>query len=509
MENWLMETFLWNNQQLPVLQIVVPLLAAPLCLLINHRWYNWLFTLAVSSFSFFVATLLLLQVSQEGAEPISYYLGGWLPPYGIEIRIDQLNAFVLMLITAMSTVVLLSAHTSLENKIEIAPDKNTYLYVAYLLCLAGLVGILLTGDAFNLFVFLEVSSLATYTLIALGRDRRALWATFQYLVMGTVGATFILIGIGLLYMKTGTLNMADLAQRLPELSESRTIFVAFCFFIVGVCLKIALFPLHFWLPNAYAYAPTVVTAFLAASATKVALYVVIRFVFFVFGVEFSFTIIPLEKVFVILGTLGIIIASLVAIKQQNIKRMLAYSSVAQIGYMVLGVSLSTAAGLMAGLLHLFNHALMKGTLFLALGSILYRIGGVTLRHMQGVGKTMPFTMAAFLVGGLSIIGVPLTVGFVSKWYLLQAMLAEGWYLVSVIILIGSLLSVIYIWKIVEVAYFKAALPNNANVKESPLSLLIPIWILVAANIYFGIDTRLPVALTEQISIQLFQGVAIP
>lgn len=496
------------NDQLPILQVLLPLLAAPLCFVINHRGFNWLFTFLISGISCVISLLLLLEVSSNGSGYLSYHLGGWLPPYGIEIRIDQLNAFVLVLITAISTVILATAYTSLENKNEIDPGKQTYFYVTYLLCLAGLLGILITGDAFNLFVFLEISSLSTYALLALGRDRRALWASFQYLVMGTIGATFILIGIGLLYMKTGTLNMADLAERLANLQDSRTVFVAFCFFIVGVCLKLALFPLHLWLPNAYAYAPTIVTAFLAASATKVALYIVIRFVFTVFGVEFSFATIPLQEVFLILGTMGIIIASLVAIVQQDVKRMLAYSSVAQIGYMVLGVSMATLGGLMASLMHLFNHALMKGALFLALGAIFYRMGGVELKHFHGVGKQMPITMAAIVLGGLSIIGIPLTVGFVSKWYLLQAALLSGWYVVTAIILFGSLLSVAYIWKIVDAAYFKSPLPENGNVKEAPMSLLVPIWILVAANLYFGIDTSFTVTVSEQISSQLMSGATI-
>lgn len=492
------------STHLPILLVIIPLLAAPLCLLINHKKLNWLFTLLVSAVSFVIAVQLLLFVSSTG--PVSYHLGGWLPPYGIEIHIDQLNAFVALIITAISTLVLLSAYTSLENKNDISPGVNTYFYVAYLLCFAGLLGILVTGDAFNLFVFLEISSLASYVLIALGKDKRALWASFQYLVMGTIGATFILIGIGLMYMKTGTLNMADLAVRLPEMADTRTVFVAFCFFVVGVCLKMAVFPLHMWLPNAYAYAPTVVTAFLAASATKVALYVVVRFVFLVFGVEFSFTIVPLQAVFVTLGALGVLVASLVAINQKNIKRMLAYSSVAQIGYMVLGLSIGSAMGLMATLLHLFNHALMKGALFLSLGALFYRIGGVSLKHLQGVGKEMPFTMAAFVIGGLSIIGMPLTVGFVSKWYLLQAALEQSWYMVSLIILVGSLLSVIYIWKVVEAAYFKPAMAERAPVKEAPLSLLVPIWILVLANVYFGIDTSFSVTTTQQIAQQLLHGV---
>lgn len=495
------------TQLLPILQIVVPLLAAPLCLLINHQRLSWLFTWLISGFSFVVAVLLLMVVSNSESGVLSYHVGGWLPPYGIEIRIDQLSAFVLLVITAISTVVLTSAHTSLTSKFEIEANRHNYFYVAYLLCLAGLIGILVTGDAFNLFVFLEISSLSSYILIALGRNKKALWASFQYLIMGTIGATFILIGIGLMYMNTGTLNMADLAQRLPEVTDSRSILVAFAFFIVGVCLKLALFPLHMWLPNAYAFAPTPVTAFLAASATKVALYIMIRFIFNVFGVEFSYTAIPLSTIFALLGSLGVIVASVIAIYQTNIKQLFAYSSVAQIGYMIIGLSFYSAAGVMASLVHLFNHALMKGALFLALGAMLFKTGSVSLTKLQGVGQQMPFTMLAIVIGGLSIIGFPLTVGFVSKWYLLQAALTHGQFALAVIILFGSILSIVYIWKLVDTAYFKPAPETVNTITEAPVSLLIPVWLLIGANIYFGIDTRLTVSVAESIAQQLFSGVS--
>ena len=227
-----------------------------------------------------------------------------------------------------------------------------------------------------------------YSLIALGKDRRALWASYQYLIMGTVGATFILIGIGLMYQMTGTLNMNDLSRRLPEVEQTRTVFTAFAFIIVGVCLKIALFPLHRWLPNAYAYAPSIVTAVLAATSTKVAVYLLIRFTFSIFGISFSFTTVPLQTIFVILGLLGIFAASTTAIFQKNVKHLFAYSSVAQIGYMIVGFSISTTTGLMATLLHLFNHALMKSALFLALGAVMYRIGSVQLSQFNGLGRQM-------------------------------------------------------------------------------------------------------------------------
>ncbi len=475
---------------LPILQVILPLLAAPSCLILGRPALAWGFSFATSAAAMLISMLLLQQVWLEG--PISYFLGGWEAPWGIEYRIDLLNAFLLLIVSSLSTVVLAGARQSVAAEVE--PNKQTLFYVSWLLCLAGLLGILATGDAFNVFVFLEVSSLSTYTLISLGRDRKALWASYQYLIVGTIGATFILIGIGLMYMMTGTLNMQDLAQRLPVVADTRTVFAAYAFVIVGVCLKLALFPLHLWLPNAYAYAPSAVTAFLAATATKVAVYLLIRFSFTVFGADFGAMDIPLHQLFIALGLIAVFSASLVAILQIDIKRAIAYSSVAQIGYMIIGLGLGSAAGLQATLLHLFNHALMKGALFMSLAAVALRMGSTRLNDLAGLSQRMPLTAMAFVLGGLSLIGVPLTVGFISKWYLVIATLEMGMWPVAALILVGSLLAVMYIWRVVEVMYFRDP-PASSQVSEAPVSVLLPLWLLVVANIYFGIDTALPVSVT--------------
>ncbi len=474
-------------------------MAAPLCLFLKRPKLVWLFTCIVTALTFLISVLLLQQVITHGT--LVYELGGWAAPWGIEYRIDQLNAFILCIISGISAVVAMAAHTSLQK--ELSKDRHIYFYMLYLLSLTGMLGIVATGDAFNVFVFLEISSLSAYALIAMGNDRRALWASYKYLIMGTVGATFILIGIGLMYQMTGTLNMHDLAQRLPEVSQTRTVFVSFAFIVVGVCLKLALFPLHLWLPNAYAYAPSIVTAMFAATATKVAVYLLIRFTFTIYGLSFSFTTLPLNILFLVLGLTGVFVASVAAIYKNNVKHIFAYSSVAQVGYMIVGLSVGTAAGLTATLVHIFNHALMKGALFLALAGVMYRLGNVQLSGFQGLGRQMPLTMAAIVVGGLSLIGVPLTVGFISKWYLVLAVIENGWWPVAVLILLGSLLAIVYLWRIIEMAYFKPANEHSETVKEAPFSILIPVWILVIANIYFGIDTRISVGIAQSAAQSLF------
>jgi len=220
--------------------------------------------LLVSLISFAIAAILLQRVL--GGDPITYLLGDWAAPWGIEYRVDVLSAFVLFLVSGIGSVIMIFAPHSIASEV---PEERIYLfYTMYLLTLSGLLGMTITGDVFNLFVFLEISSLSTYVMISLGNSARAMTAAFRYLILGTVGATFYVIGVGMMYQMTGTLNMADLATRLPMVAETRTILVALSFLTIGIGLKIGLFPIHGWLPNAYAFAPSIVTAFLAATATK-------------------------------------------------------------------------------------------------------------------------------------------------------------------------------------------------------------------------------------------------
>ncbi len=480
---------------LPALQVVVPLLSAPLCVLIARPRMAWAMALVVSALALAMSAALLQQVLVSG--PVSYALGGWAAPWGIEYRVDTVNAFVLLIVSTISTVALLFALHSVEQ--EVREDRVGLFYTAWMLCLTGLLGIAITGDAFNLFVFLEIASLSSYVLISLGSDRRALIAAFRYLIMGTIGATFILIGIGLLYAMTGTLNMMDLAVRLAALEDTRTVKVAFGFLTVGIGIKMALFPLHAWLPNAYAYAPSAVTAFLAGSATKVAVYVWLRFFFTIFGADFARDSMSMDVLLMPLALMAIVVASVIAVFQEDAKRLLAYSSIAQIGYMALGISLFSVTGLTAAIVHLFNHAIIKTVLFMALGCIVFRTGSVSIASLAGMGRRMPWTMAAFVFGALSLVGVPLTVGFISKWYLLLAALERGWWPLAVVVVLTSLLAAVYCGRVIEAAYFRDPEPGSiqASAREAPLAMLIPVWVLIAANVYFGIDTDLTVGVASR------------
>ena len=325
---------------LPALQVVLPLLSAPLAVLLRRNGFAFLVVTAAAWAAFATSIALWCQVDAGGT--ISYAIGHWAPPWGIEYRVDRLNSFVLVLVSGMAAVVLPYCRASIEREI---PHELHYLFYAmFALCLTGLLGILITGDAFNIFVFLEISSLSTYVLIALGRDRRALTAAYQYLIMGSIGATFIVIGIGFLYLMTGTLNLADMASRIGSAQSYRPVLAALAFLTVGITLKAALFPLHQWLPNAYTYAPSSVTAFVASTATKVSIYVLIRFYFTVFGESLVFERLPLPEIMLVLSLFAMFGASFIAIFQSNLKRLFAFSSIGHIGYITLGLSLSSVNG---------------------------------------------------------------------------------------------------------------------------------------------------------------------
>lgn len=488
-------------QHLPVLLIVVPLMAGPLFVLIRERKLVLGCAIAISWLTFLGSCLLLKQVLSENF--VTYDIGGWEPPWGIEYRIDALSAFVLLFVSFIGAAVITFAHASVER--EIPRAKQYLFYATYMLCLTGLLGIVITGDLFNLFVFLEISSLSSYALIALGRSRRALMAAFQYLVMGTIGATFLLIGIGLIFQMTGSLNMVDIGNRLREVEGSRTILVALAFVAVGVGIKMALFPLHFWLPNAYAYAPSVVSAFIAATSTKVSVYIFLRMTFTIFNSGFAFEEMPLDLNVMTLSLIGVFSASFVAVFQTNLKRLLAYSSIAQIGYMLLGISLASEMGLTGGILHMFNHALIKGGLFMAVACWALRLGTVNLDQLHGISRRMPWTCFAFVVAGLGLIGVPTTAGFVSKWYLLVAAFDAGRWPVAILVLISSLLALTYIWKIVEVMYFGELAPENEQIQEAPLSMLIPTYCVVGLTVVFGIWTSFPAGVARQAALALLGG----
>jgi multicomponent Na+:H+ antiporter subunit D len=489
-------------EHLLALQVVLPLVAAPLIVLARSTRFAWIATTVVSYACLVIGALLASRVAAGGA--FSYALGSWEPPWGIEYRVDALSAFVLVAVSLTASFVAPYARRSIAA--ELAPDRQYLMYAMYCLCLAGLLGITVTGDAFNLFVFLEISSLASYVLIALGRRRQALVAAYQYMLMGTVGATFYVIGVGLLYLVTGTLNLADLAERLRAVEDLRPVLTALAFITVGIGLKLALFPLHQWLPNAYAYAPSMATAFLAATATKVSVYVLLRFYFTVFDPAALFERLPTRETFLALSVAAMIVASLVAVYESDVKRLFAWSSVGQVGYITLGIGLENQPGLTGSIAHLLNHGVMKGAIFLLLGGIALRLGArsVTVESLAGLGRRMPLTAFGLVIAGLSLIGVPGTAGFVTKWYLILGAIERGAWWVVAAILLSSLIAVAYVWRLVEAAYLREG-QGSAVRLEAPVGMLAAGLAMAGLCVYFGFFTSINVEGASAAAVFLLRG----
>ncbi|WP_207946943.1 monovalent cation/H+ antiporter subunit D family protein [Actinomadura sp. 7K507] len=488
--------------QLPALQVVIPMLCAPLCVLLRSRTVAWLLFLAASAASLACASAMAWHVA--GGRVFRYSMGGWEPPAGIGYVIDKANVPVLLLVSAIGLAVAVYGRRSIPAEIE--ASRVPLFYSCLCLNLTGLLGITATGDAFNAFVFLEITSLSSYALVAMGRRKRALLAAFQYLIVGTIGATFLLIGIGLAYAVTGTLNMADLAQRLPDIYGNRALAAAVVFVFVGLAIKMALFPLHAWLPDAYAHAPSAVAAFLSATGTKVSIYLLLRFAFGVFGAALVFDRMPITEIGLVLACAAMLVASAVACFQSDLRYLLAWSSIAQVGYIVAGLSLGTAGGVTAAYLHIINHALIKGALFAAAGIVVLRLGSARLPAIAGLGRTMPWTFAAIVVAGLGLIGLPPTAGFVSKWVLAEALIEDGHWPVLAVLLVSSLLSVVYVGRVIEAGWFRrSAEPEPLKVARTPWSMAAATWSLVLLSLVFGFAPEWPMSLAESAAGVLVGG----
>ena len=481
-----------HQSAVPILIVLAPLLAAFLLPVVGWRFRSAVFplTLTALAISCAMAIACARMVALQG--PLHYYLGGWAPPWGIEFRIDALGALMLLLITVITLLVGVYSKCSVLQEI---PAKEVPFYSVYLLLVAGLLGLVSTADMFNAYVFLEITSLTSYALVSIGSGA-AVVSAFRYVILGTVGAAFYLLAVGYLYSATGTLNMADLAERLPPLYESPAVLVGFAFLVIGMSIKMALFPMHTWLPGAYSHAPSAVSALIAATTTKAAAYLLIRVMFFVFEPRFAIEVIPVTTVLGWMGALAMILGSAMAMAQSDFKRMLAYSSVAQIGYIVLGIGLANPAGYTGGLLHLVNHAFMKGGLFLVAGAILYRTGRRQIHEFRGLSRQMPVTTFVFTVCAIAMIGIPPTGGFFSKFYLiLGAIEAGNWVFVGVIVL-SSLLALAYLANVLKYLYFPEdengagreapAAPIPARRRYAPWSMLGPMVAIAAGILLLGL-----------------------
>jgi multicomponent Na+:H+ antiporter subunit D len=474
----------------PALIVILPLLFA--FVVSSAAWIrkSLCFPLTVTGMglSALFSVLLLGQVATTGL--VEYRLGGWETPWGIGYHVDYLNGLVVTVVTVLAFINLIATRKNVEQE---TPEKAGAFYSLYLLFIVGLTGILLTGDLFNLYVLLEVASLTSYALIGMGSGRAPM-ASLNYLFMGTMGGCFYLLGVGYLYIMTGSLNMVDVATLLPQLFNSSAIVMAFIFCMVGVGIKMAFFPLHMWLPNAYGFAPTASASLIAPLMTKVMVYVLIRLILTVFSVDFAFVVLKMGDPMVWLSSLAIVAGAVFALAQKNLKRMFCYIVVSEIGYMMGGVWLGNNAGMTGAILHILNDAIMTLCLFLCAGTIFYRTGGLDLDRLKGLFQKMPVTMACFVTVALSVIGVPPTCGFFSKWYLISGGLQAGQYGFVAALLFSSLVNVILFFRVIEISYYGDFEDHHGHgsspeaIMEAPASMLVPLLIVSVGLIVVGLYT---------------------
>jgi len=476
----------------PVLIVVAPLLAAlfaGLAVWIEER-LSYPIALTGLAISVFSAVNVLMQVISSG--PIQYRMAGWAPPMGIEYRIDLLNAMVLLMVSGIGLLNLVASYKSVKQETS---DRAPSFYIVYLLFMTGLLGVTATGDLFNLYVLIEITSLTSYAMVAMGDRDRGPLASLNYVFIGVIGASFYLLGVGYLYMQTGSLNMADVAHILQRHQGSSIVLTAFILCIIGLWIKMAFFPMHVWLPNAYSYSPVAFARVVAPLMTKVMVYVMIRLMITVFGLDYIFKSPFLADAVVWLASIAIIFGAVMALAQKNLKKMLTYIIVCEIGYMVGGAWMGNQLGMTGAILHILNDALMTFAMFLAVGNIVSKLKDVELSNLTGLFGKMPWTMAGFVLAAFSIIGVPPTCGFFSKWYLILGAFEKGAWHFAAALVISSLICAVLFFRVFEICFFPSISEDSGHKKshsspivmaEAPISMLIVSGLVSLSLIVVGL-----------------------
>jgi multicomponent Na+:H+ antiporter subunit D len=408
-----------------------------------------------------LALLCVLRVNAVGATV--YSVGGWSPPVGISLVLDGLSALIVV------TINLVAFFAALYSVRYVQRYAGTWLYYAlFLLMLAGMNGVAITGDIFNLYVFLEIAAVASYALVAFGVERHELEAAFKYAVLGTLGSLFILLGIALLYAWTSTLNMADMAHVLKTGDRSHVVTLATLLFLAGFGIKAALVPFHAWLPDAHPSAPAPISAMLSGVLIKtLGIYALCRILFNVIGMDER-----LSAVLMLLGSLSMIVGVLLALAQWDIKRLLAYHSISQVGYIIFSIGLGTPLGILAGLFHLFNHALFKSLLFLDAGAVEQATGTRDLHEMGGLAKKMPVTGVSTLAGAMSLAGVPPFNGFWSKLLIVIAAVQAGRYGYAFVAVLASIITLASVLKVLRYGFSGSVGSGLERVREAPVAMAV-------------------------------------
>jgi multicomponent Na+:H+ antiporter subunit D len=438
------------------------------------------FAFAVTLATLALAVALTVQLLASG--PLTAHVGGWVAPYGIALRFDRLGAWAAPL-AGFFALVLPFAWRYLEGTIP--RERWAAFYALMLLNLGGLIGFSLTADLFNLFLAMEVVSISSYALVAVAGKGTAAWAALKYLLLGAVSSLLVLFAVALLFALTGSLNMVDVAARLAAGEPSRAATLALASLAVAFAVKAALFPLHVWLPDAHAIAPSPVSAVLSGLVVKIGIVGLARVMQLAAGSGIALDV--FRELLLLLGAIAIVMGAFLAIFQDDIKLMLAYSTISNVGYIVLGLGLGAPLAVAGALVHVFNHALIKVTLFLAAGSIIHQTGLRTLTELRGVARTLPQTCAAMALGAIAIVGLPPTAGFITKWYIALGAFSAGRVAYGFALVFGALFVFVYYVRMLDAFYFRAATRAEvATAVEPPWSMRGPVLALAVACVVVGL-----------------------
>ena len=462
--------------QILPLFVAIPLGSAFLVSLIKNKRFAdlWANLTILSLLLLAIHSLFLVRLNGV----MVYKMGGWIPPIGISLVLDGLTGLLLITVNLIALFATIYSISYMERY----TSKGKF-YVLFLLMVGGMNGVIITGDMFNLFVFLEIASVASYALVAFGVEAEELEASFKYMVLSCVASSFVLLGIGLLYSYTSSLNMADISRILQSKGSGYQIvpFVS-VLFLMGFGLKAAIVPFHAWLPDAHPSAPAPISAMLSGVLIKaLGIYAILRIFFSVLGISQSFL-----TVLMVLGALSMVVGVFLAIGQWDFKRLLAYHSISQIGYVILGISMGTPLGILGGLFHLFNHSVFKSLLFLNSGAVVYAAGTRDLRKMGGLREKMPVTSSTCMIASMSIAGIPPFNGFWSKLIIIIACIQAGHLGYAFWAVLASLLTLSSFMKVQRYAFFGKKKEGSQSIKEVPLSMRIPMIVLSLICIVGGI-----------------------
>lgn len=460
--------------------------------------------LSVLGVSWVMALLELLKVLWDA--PYSYTFGNYERGIGIEFLVDEFSALMTLVVLTLSILIIIYALRDLEHEIE-SSRMYSYFTLVFLM-IFSMIGMIFTNDMFNLYVFMEILSLTSVAIIAIKKKKDTLMASMKYLMMGAIASVTILMGVALIYMVTGSLNMSEINLEISKVWAlyPRNILLAMGFMLTGFGIKAAIFPLHNWLPDAHSSAPTPSSALLSGLVVKAYVFAIAKIMYRVIGENISVNI-GITNYIIIFAVMSMIMGSVFALTQRDIKRRLAYSSVSQIGYIFLGLALASELGFSAALFHVISHAFMKSALFLSAGAIIYKTGIRDVKKLDGIGYEMPITMTVFSVGVLGMIGIPGTSGFMSKWYLGLAVLDAGHPELLAVILISSFLNALYYLPIIISAFLRErpGKPLVMHRDKLPRTMKVSMVIVALGSILIGLFPHLVMDIIQR-AVPTFIGI---